>query len=118
MRFYLSLFFMLSIGIFQNLYAEEKQSVYSFDKSRFEKGEKKSVVCQVCHGKDGIAYHSTYPNLQGQQVDYMVSALKAYKAGNRRSGLAPLMYGQVEHLSEQDMKDIAYYYSHIIINKK
>jgi cytochrome c553 len=46
----------------------------------------KVKVCTACHGADGKAVISPYPNLAGQNRDYLMYALKAYKAGNRSGG--------------------------------
>ncbi|MGH8455321.1 MAG: c-type cytochrome, partial [Nevskiales bacterium] len=55
------------------------------------------------------AYTNVYPTyhvpkLGGQSADYFVSALKAYKNGDRNH---PTMHAQAASLSEQDMADIA-----------
>ncbi|MDB2386679.1 cytochrome c [Shewanella sp.] len=77
----------------------------------FEIGKQKAKVCMTCHGKDGISTIDPYPNLRGQKVGYLISALKDYQSRQRSSGLAILMQQQVDALSEQDIKDITYYYS-------
>jgi cytochrome c553 len=46
------------------------------------------------------------PKLGGQPADYIVSALKAYKSGDRNH---PTMHAQSMSLSDQDMADIAAY---------
>ena len=75
-------------------------------------GKAKSVACTGCHGIPGIraAFPDVYsvPKLGGQQAQYIVSALKAYKAGDRFSGT---MKGQASALSDQDMANVAAYYS-------
>jgi cytochrome c553 len=47
------------------------------------------------------------PMIAGQSAKYIVSALKAYKAGDRKH---PTMRGIATSLSEQDMTDIAAFY--------
>ncbi|MGF1727494.1 c-type cytochrome [Photobacterium nomapromontoriensis] len=79
--------------------------------TQFEIGKEKAKVCMTCHGVDGISVIDPYPNLRGQRASYLVSALKDYKARDRTSGLAILMQQQADTLTEQDMKDIAHYYS-------
>lgn len=78
---------------------------------RFEIGKQKAKVCMTCHGENGISTLDPYPNLRGQKYGYLISALKDYKSRDRTSGLAILMQQQAENLSEQDIEDIAYYYS-------
>ncbi|MCL9781597.1 cytochrome c [Vibrio sp. S4M6] len=80
---------------------------------RFEIGKQKAKVCMTCHGEDGISTLDPYPNLRGQKYGYLISALKDYKSRERTSGLAILMQQEAANLSEQDIKDISYYYSHL-----
>ncbi len=102
-------FYMLLICALSSAYA---QSSSASDK-QFNTGKNKAAVCMTCHGRDGIAAQAAYPNLQGQHAEYMVIALKAYKSKQRNGGLADIMQQMAEPLSEQDMKDIAYYYSKV-----
>ncbi|CAH0993138.1 hypothetical protein SIN8267_03277 [Sinobacterium norvegicum] len=78
---------------------------------QFTIGQQKAKVCMTCHGADGISTTDPYPNLRGQRASYFISALKDYKSRERTSGLAILMQQQADALTDQDMKDIAYYYS-------
>jgi len=73
-------------------------------------GEQKSKVCQACHGKDGngVPNMDMYPRLAGQYADYLVKALKDYKSGARKN---PIMAGFAGTLEEQDMLDLAAYFS-------
>ncbi|GLS91924.1 hypothetical protein GCM10007916_29940 [Psychromonas marina] len=77
----------------------------------FEVGKQKAKVCMTCHGEDGISNIDPYPNLRGQKVGYLISSLKDYQTRQRNSGLAILMQQQADALSDQDIKDIAYYFS-------
>ncbi|MGS0681316.1 c-type cytochrome [Shewanella sp. 125m-7] len=74
-------------------------------------GKEKSRVCMTCHGEDGISTIDLYPNLRGQKMQYLISALNDYQTKQRTSGLAILMQQQADTLTEQDKKDISYYYS-------
>ena len=80
---------------------------------QFEVGREKSKVCMTCHGADGISTIDAYPNLRGQKKSYLISSLKDYKARERTSGLAVLMQQQAAALSDQDIEDIAHYYSQL-----
>jgi cytochrome c553 len=75
-------------------------------------GKNKTSMCAGCHGIAGFhtAYPETYhvPKLGGQNAGYIVSALKAYKAGDRQH---PTMKAIAASLTEQDMADLAAYYS-------
>jgi cytochrome c553 len=74
-------------------------------------GLEKAVVCVTCHGADGIAIGPNVPNLRGQQREYLVNSLKAYKNRGRRDPIAVMMYPFADKLSEQDMQDLAAFYS-------
>ncbi len=78
-------------------------------------GKKKvERVCQSCHGMDGLGINETYPKLAGQFADYLVIALKDYKLGERKN---PIMSGFAASLSEQDMENVAAYYSRLTVDK-
>lgn len=74
-------------------------------------GKTKAAICASCHGADGIAIAPSYPNLAGQNEAYLVSALKAYKEKKRNGGLAAIMQMQAAGLSDEDIDNIAAYYS-------
>ncbi|WP_165312078.1 c-type cytochrome [Vibrio ziniensis] len=74
-------------------------------------GKAKSAICAACHGADGIAVIPGYPNLKGQSEQYIVSSIKAYKAGQRTGGLAPVMQAQASLLNDADIANLAAYYS-------
>ena len=71
-------------------------------------GKDKAKTCAACHGENGLSQAPNFPHLAGQYSDYIVRALKDYKSGARKN---PIMQGQVANLSEQDMEDIAAFYS-------
>ncbi|HSH49546.1 MAG TPA: cytochrome c [Halomonas sp.] len=76
-----------------------------------EAGADKIAICAACHGKDGIATAGIYPNLAGQSADYLESSMKAYREGQRKGGMSAVMTPQATHLSDEDIADIAAYYS-------
>ena len=76
-----------------------------------EAGKAKAAVCAACHGKNGIAQIPGYPNLAGQNEQYLVSSLKAYKNKQRTGGNATIMQGQATGLSEEDIANLAAYYA-------
>jgi len=76
------------------------------------KGAQKVAMCQGCHGILGwrTAFPEVYrvPKLSGQNPQYIVAALKAYKAGDRGH---PTMKAIAASLSDDDMANLAAYYS-------
>lgn len=71
-------------------------------------GKKLAQPCQACHGADGNATAPIYPKLAGQYADYLARALVEYRDGGR---VNPIMAAFVENLSDQDIHDLASYYS-------
>lgn len=74
-------------------------------------GQAKAAVCAACHGADGIAVIPGYPNLKGQNEQYIVSSIKAYKNKERNGGLAVVMRAQAAMLNDADIANLAAYYS-------
>jgi cytochrome c553 len=74
-------------------------------------GKTKIAMCIGCHGIEG--YQASFPEIykvpkiSGQGAKYIVSALNAYKKGERKH---PTMRGIADSLSDQDMADVAAYY--------
>ena len=76
-----------------------------------EAGKIKSYTCTGCHGIPG--YKNVYPTfhvpkLGGQNEAYLVAALKAYRDGERDHKTMVL---QSEALSDEDIADIAAYFT-------
>jgi cytochrome c553 len=73
-----------------------------------EAGKAKSATCAACHGADGNASLTMYPKIAGQHAEYLYKQLQEFKSGVRPD---PVMAGMAAALSEQDMKDLAAYFS-------
>ena len=79
-----------------------------------EVGAKKNQMCVGCHGI--VGYQASFPEIHkvpmiaGQSATYIVAALTAYKGGDRKH---PTMRAIADSLSEQDMADLAAYYSQL-----
>jgi cytochrome c553 len=71
-------------------------------------GGQKAAVCGACHGVDGNSVNPEWPRLAGQQASYIREQLAAFKAGKR---VNPVMSPNAMPLSEQDMADLAAYFS-------
>ncbi len=80
-------------------------------KGDVQAGERKIAMCIGCHGI--VGYQASFPEIykvpkiSGQGAKYIVSALNAYKKGERKH---PTMRGIAESLTDQDMADLAAYY--------
>jgi cytochrome c553 len=75
-----------------------------------EAGRRKSQPCQACHGQNGMSVSPDFPNLAGQNEDYIVHVLKHYKNGKRKN---PIMQGQVANLTDKDILDLAAHFSRL-----
>ncbi len=75
-------------------------------------GAGKIAMCIGCHGIKG--YQASFPEvhkvpmISGQGAEYIIAALTAYKGGERKH---PTMRAIASSLTDQDMADIAAYYS-------
>lgn len=94
-------------------------SISVFAKGSAEAGKAKSTTCVACHGEDGNAPIAVYPKLAGQYENYLLKTLLAYKAlsspdseeATHKSANAQIMYTQIMNLSNQDLEDLAAFYS-------
>ena len=73
-----------------------------------EAGQGKSAVCAACHGVDGNSVIPNWPKIAGQHAPYLERQLKLIKSGARP---VPEMAGIVAGLSDQDVADLAAYFS-------
>jgi len=71
-------------------------------------GKEKAKVCAACHGADGNSPIADNPKLAGQQADYIVKSLQAYKSGTRKN---PVMAPMGSNLTQRDMEDLAAFFS-------
>ncbi len=75
-------------------------------------GEKKAAMCIGCHGipdyKASFPEVYRVPMIAGQGAKYIVSSLTGYKKGDRKH---PTMRAIAASLSDQDMADLAAFYS-------
>jgi len=47
-----------------------------------------TAACAACHGENGIAVSPAFPNLAGQDSQYLADAMRAYKVGARNKVVA------------------------------
>jgi cytochrome c553 len=80
-----------------------------------EAGKAKAITCGACHGVDGNSVNPVWPSIAGQHPTYIIDQLKAFK-GDATNNIPPsrnepLMLGQVMMLGDDDMKNVAVYFS-------
>ena len=65
-----------------------------------------AAVCAACHAADGNSLVPDYPKLAQQHPEYLVKQLQEFKSGKRQNAI---MLGFSSTLSEEDMRNIAYW---------
>ncbi len=70
-------------------------------------GKSKSVACGACHGADGNSA-APFPKLAGQGEKYLFKQMRDIRDGLRS---VPAMVGQLDGKADQDLADIAAYFS-------
>lgn len=71
-------------------------------------GKAKSATCAGCHGPAGVSNNPLWPNLAGQKEAYLVKQMKAFRDGTRAD---PMMAPMAKPLSDEDIANLAAYYS-------
>ena len=71
-------------------------------------GKAKAATCAACHGPNGVSTTPIWPNLAGQKDQYLIKQMKAFRDGGRED---PSMSPMAKPLSDQDIEDLAAYYS-------
>lgn len=71
-------------------------------------GKEKAAACVSCHGDNGNSLVSTFPKLAQQHSSYLIKQLQDFKSGTRDN---PMMSSIAMGLTDEDMEDIAAYYS-------
>lgn len=72
-------------------------------------GQRRAAVCFACHNPDGISKIPGTPHLSGQERGYLEQAMRAYRDGTTRQN--PTMNAMAKPLSDQDIVNIAAYFS-------
>jgi cytochrome c553 len=76
-------------------------------------GAKKATACLACHRANGISIEPTFPRLAGQRADYLYQRLVSFKQADPKDpyySKSP-MTALAEHLSDDDMRDLASYFA-------
>ncbi len=70
-------------------------------------GMKKARMCNVCHGKNGLATNPEAPNLAGESSIYIEKQLVAFRKGERKHRQMTLIAKQ---LKDDDIKNLSAWY--------
>ena len=76
-------------------------------------GRGKAMMCQACHGLDGLSKTPDAPNIAGQTEPYLLTQLQAYKSGARKNDAMSVV---APSLSDKDVEDLAAYFAAIEIS--
>lgn len=71
-------------------------------------GAGKAAVCTACHGLNGNSVNPEWPVLAGQNAAYLREQIVSIKTAKRAN---PLMQPMVQGLTDQDVADLAAFYS-------
>ena len=82
-----------------------RRLVYRGDPSRMIK------ACSACHGRDGRGGQNDYAAIEGQNRDYFVDTMSAFKDGSRVNDIYSRMRLIAEALTEDEIKELAVYYA-------
>jgi cytochrome c553 len=101
---------MKKIAILLGLVMAWAQTGYSADTSMGDAaaGKDMSVACAACHGADGNSAVPTFPKIAGQGDRYLLKQMQDIRDGARP---VPTMAGQLDGKSDQQLADIAAYFS-------
>src|SRR3954453_18200810 len=67
-------------------------------------------LCASCHGEDGHAVVPVTPNLAGQNLDYLRSAIAQYESGARN---VPAMRAAVGMLGAAELERVLAWYAQV-----
>lgn len=72
-------------------------------------------ICFSCHGADGNPITKDYPILKGQQRDYLIAALNAYRASQRTTTPnALVMSAMAKNLSDAEIAEAADWFAMLL----
>lgn len=99
-------------------FASTRCVVTGGDQAKAELGKAKAANCAACHsagglygkGSVGISGSSAWPNLAGQNAEYLSNTLKAYRDGSRTHAV---MTSVAKTLSPLDIENLSAYYASV-----
>ncbi len=88
--------------------AQVSGKIRATERDPVAEGKAAAAACAGCHGPDGNASIPGMPSLTGQQPQYLVAAMKAYKDGSRTDAAMKSLVGS---LGDSAIEKIALYYA-------
>ena len=110
------LVFIVSFSLIFSINAAEKSAgaedmPHGFKIGDAAKGSALVGVCASCHGADGNSISSDWPKLAGQNQRYLYEQLQYFKDGERNNALMMSVTPYLQSLKDDDLLDIAAFYS-------
>lgn len=68
------------------------------------------TLCAGCHGPNGVSMNPLWPNLAGQQDQYLIKSMQDYRNGVRND---PIMAPLAQTLTDEAIVDLAAYFSRL-----
>jgi cytochrome c553 len=93
---------------------EAKKNLYTLGQKIYRSGNAKSGVaaCIACHGADGKGnFLAKFPNLAGQNSGYVVTQLKKYRNGERKTDYNGIMQDIASRLTDAEIEAVSSYVS-------
>ncbi len=66
------------------------------------------TLCAGCHGPNGVSMNPLWPNLAGQQDQYLIKSMQDYRNGVRND---PIMAPLAKTLTDEAIADLAAYFT-------
>ncbi len=66
------------------------------------------TLCAGCHGPNGVSMNPLWPNLAGQQDQYLIKSMQDYRNGVRND---PIMAPLAQTLTDEAIADLAAYFT-------
>ena len=73
-----------------------------------EAGKNRASACFSCHGVEGVSTNPKYPNLAGQNSEYLMKQLNAFRSGERKD---PVMSPMASLMSDADVENVSAYFA-------
>ncbi|MEE9322127.1 MAG: cytochrome c [Granulosicoccus sp.] len=102
---FVHLFFILNAALFLT-------PVQSWAGNLDDGKSKAETTCMTCHGLDGQATLAMTANLSGQQKEYLIAQLQAFRSGKRQHEQMSII---AEMLTDDDIENVSEWYSSIAV---
>lgn len=76
-------------------------------------GRRKAAMCATCHGIDGLSKMPAAPNIAGSPAIYLEKQIRAFRSAERKDETMNVV---AKPLSDQDIADLAAWYSGLEVN--